>query len=81
MKKLLLLFVPFIFSCTDTDMASISALGKPGHITCYSGANQIILDTDSTGVIQTVSHSDGWEFKDSKDGKFVRVSGPCIVRN
>jgi hypothetical protein len=71
-----------IVACTDTQLqqAAFSALGTPGYITCYSG-NTVILDTESTGKIFTVEHSDGWEFKDSKDGKFVRVSGACVIRN
>lgn len=76
----MMLLLVGVASCSDTDMASIEAIGRPGHIVCYS-ASQIILDTVSTGRIQTVKHSDGWEFKDSKDGKFVRVSGPCVIRN
>lgn len=79
MKKLLFGLL-FLTGCTDTDRASFHAIGNPGHITCYSASN-IILDTDSTGVIQTVDKSDGWEFKDSKTGKFTRVSGACVIRN
>lgn len=74
------LFLMLLVGCTDTDRASIGALGSAAHITCYS-ADKVILDTESTGRIQTVDHSDGWEFKDAKDGKFTRVSGPCIIKN
>lgn len=66
--------------CTDTERASFGAIGSAGHITCYS-ADKVILDTMSTGKIQTVTNSDGWEFRDSADQKFVRVSGPCVIRN
>lgn len=69
-----------IASCTDTDRASINAYGNPGIISCYSGG-KLIFEGSSTGVIQTVSHSDGWEFKDSKTGKFIRVSGDCVIQN
>lgn len=67
--------------CSDTTMASLSALGTPGHITCWKGDGAVILDTESTGKIMTVEHSDGWEFKDSKDNRFVRVTGTCVIRN
>lgn len=66
--------------CTDTDRASILAYGSSGHITCYSG-NNVIFDGIPTGRIQTVKHSDGWEFKDAKTNKFIRVSGPCVIQN
>jgi len=80
MKTLMVLAVILISGCTDATQASWGALGSPGHITCYS-ADTVILDTESTGKIATVDNSDGWEFKDSKDGKFVRVTGPCVIRN
>ena len=80
MKTLFVLLVVGLGGCTDATKASLFALGNPGHITCYS-ANTVILDTESTGKIATVEQSDGWEFKDAKDGKFVRVTGPCVIRN
>lgn len=70
----------FLAGCTDTDRASFAAIGNPGHIKCFSGGD-VIFEGDSTGVIQTVSHSDGWEFKDEKTGKFIRVSGACVIQN
>lgn len=80
MKITILIALAVLAGCSDTTKASWSALGNPGHITCYS-ASTVILDTESTGKIMTVDKSDGWEFKDSKDGKFVRVSGACVIRN
>lgn len=70
-----------VVGCTDTDRASIGAYGTPGHITCFTTDGHPFLDEDSSGRIQTVNHSDGWEFKSAKDGKFVRVSGACMIRN
>ena len=80
MKKLLIVTFLLLAGCTDTDRASFSALGKSGTVDCYSGT-QLIYHGVSTGVIQTVDKSDGWEFKDSETGKFIRVSGTCIIRN
>lgn len=79
MKKLLVLAL-FLVGCSDTDVASFSAIGSPGEITCYSG-EKITFQGKSTGKIQTVDKSDGWEFKDEATGKFIRVSGPCVIRN
>lgn len=70
----------FFVGCTDTDKASFEALGTPGSIKCYSG-NLTIFSGKSTGRIQTVHGSDGWEFKDAETGKFIRVSGACVIEN
>jgi hypothetical protein len=78
-KYLLVLLIGLV-GCTDASIASLGAYGSSGHIVCYSGAT-VIIDTMSTGRIGTVEHSDGWEFKDSKTGKFTRVSGPCVIQN
>jgi hypothetical protein len=77
---LIALFSGGILACTDTDRASIVAFGSPGHIQCYSGG-ALIYEGDSTGRIQTVTNSDGWEFQEAKTGKFVRVSGACVIKN
>lgn len=78
--KYLFLISSFLAACSDTERASIGAIGSSGHIRCFSGSI-VILDTNSTGRIQTVTNSDGWEFKDAQTGKFVRVSGPCVIEN
>lgn len=80
LAALLLATVGAITACTNTDMAKLSAIGQSAHVVCYS-ANTKILDTDSTGVVHTVDHSDGWEFQDKADGKLVRVTGSCVVRS
>jgi hypothetical protein len=69
-----------LIGCTDAEKASFSALGNPSHIKCYSGG-EVFYEGDSTGVIQTVSENDGWQFKDAKTGKLVRVSGACVIEN
>jgi len=81
MKTILLIALAVTLSaCTDTSRASIGAYGSSGTITCYSGGKEIYKGT-STGRIQTVQNSDGWEFKDAATGKFVRVSGDCLIQN
>lgn len=79
MKYLLILTI-FMLGCTDTDRAGLSALGNPGEIKCYSGT-LLIFEGKSTGVIQTVENSDGWEFKDAVSGKLIRVTGACVIKN
>lgn len=49
--RLLILF--FLTGCTDAGFASFEALGKSGHIICYSGGEKI-YEGDSTGRIATV---------------------------
>lgn len=75
-----ILLAVFLTACTDADKGNFFSLGSPGHVTCYSG-QMVIYEGDSTGKIQTVRNSDGWEFKDAATGKFIRVSGPCVIRN
>lgn len=79
MGKVLLMLVVLV-GCTDAQTASFGSLGTPAAIVCYSGGTEVYRGR-STGRIATVDHSDGWEFKDAKTGKFVRVSGDCVVEN
>ncbi len=79
MKKLFFVLT-LVVGCTDATSASWGALGEPGNIACYSGG-KIIYEGRSTGRIATVQNSDGWEFKDANTGKFVRVSGDCVIKN
>jgi hypothetical protein len=69
-----------LIACSDTEIAQLTAIGEPGHITCYSGG-QVIFEGDSTGKIATEEQSDGWKFMDAATGRLVRVSGDCLIRN
>lgn len=81
MKKWILGTMMFFgISCTDAMCGSITAYGDAAHIKCWSGG-KLIYEGDSTGRIATTDGSDGWEFKDSKTGKFIRVSGQCVIEN
>lgn len=75
-----ILFVLFLVGCTDAERANFSSIGSPAHVRCYSGG-QLFYEGDSTGKVASLDKSDGWEFKDAKTGKLVRVSGPCVVEN
>ena len=66
--------------CTDAQLANVNALGDGGDVKCYSGGT-LIYAGRSTGKIAKVKNSTGWQFKDSHTGKFVRVSGDCLVEN
>lgn len=82
-KKMLfcgLVLIGFSVACTDTYLAGLASFGSEGHVQCYSGG-KLIYEGDSTGKLQTVSQSDGWEFRDKKTCKFVRVSGDCVIIN
>lgn len=78
--KYLIIILVFLVGCSDTDLAGFSAIGNPGKIVCYSAGFKI-FEGSSTGKIQTVLHSDGWQFKDALTGKLVRISGDCVIRN
>lgn len=78
MKRLIFCFA--ISGCTDATMAHLSAIGDTAHVRCYSGGS-LFYDGHSTGVVKATSQSDGWEFKDAETGKFVRISGPCVIEN
>lgn len=77
---IVVMFGLILSGCSDAQVASFGAMGSQGHIRCFSGTLQI-YDGWSTGKIATVSQSDGWEFKDAKTSKFVRVSGSCVIEN
>lgn len=78
--RILLIGMLFLVGCTDAEFSNITSIGSTAHITCYSG-ERVIYDGYSTGKVSTVTNSDGWQFKDSSTGKFMRVSGPCVIVN
>lgn len=73
-----LLILTSLLGCTDSDMTAVISKDLPGDIKCYSG-NQLIYGGGSSGAIKRVA--DVWEFKDSTTGKFIRVTGSCVVVN
>lgn len=80
MKIFNALLLIIISSCTDTDLASFDAYGKSAKIICYSGG-KVTYEGFSSGRIQTVQNSDGWEFQELDTKAFIRVSGACVIRN
>jgi hypothetical protein len=67
-----------VAGCTDARMGKITALGNPAHIQCYSGG-ALIYDGYSTGKVSSEDSSDGYFFKDRDTGKFMMVSGNCVM--
>jgi hypothetical protein len=77
---ILVIAVAMLTGCTDAEKANWTTLGNAGTVKCYSGG-KLIYEGTSTGKIATVTNSDGWQFKDAKTGKFIRVSGDCVIEN
>ena len=74
----LFLTVLAITGCTDTDRASLAALGNAHHVVCYSG-ERVIYEGNSTGRVQSPKESDGWQFEDAKTRLLTEVSGNCVI--
>ena len=70
-----------IIACTDAERANWATLGDKGTVTLYGCDGKVINSWISTGKISTESGSDGWNFKDSITGKFIRVSGTVVIEN
>lgn len=77
MKKYIIILV-LLAGCTDADKAHYGSFGSKATITCYSG-DIIIFKAESTGKVNSTGSGSGWEFKDNKTNKFVRISGNCII--
>lgn len=68
----------FLSACTDADMAHACSFGTRAHIEQWSGDSCIHRYT-SSGKVSTESKSDGYYFKDSASGRFVRISGTVNI--
>lgn len=81
MKKTVILMIFLLISgCNKVTKEAFDAVRTNGHIICYSG-NTKIFEGDSIGMIQGGGQNDEWFFKDSKTGKFTRISGSCVIQN
>lgn len=80
MKKIsILTMVLFLSGCTDAFWDStVGKLGVAANIKCYSGT-MLIYEGESTGAIKNASSSDGYQFREKKSGKYLEVSGNCIL--
>lgn len=75
---ILLTSLVLLSGCTDAGLAKIANLGNSARITCWSG-DTVIYDGESTGKVVSEQNSDGYFFKDAKDGNLKEVSGNCII--
>lgn len=79
MKKILVLASLLAFaSCTDATWSSLTALGTPARITCYSGG-VVFYDACSTGKIADSQGSDGYILDDALTHRHVQVAGQCLI--
>ncbi len=70
MKKLLLLLA--LSACDAID----KKLSESYDITCYS-ADMLMYHGYSEGRV--VQHETTWYFTEAKTGKYIRVSGNCLI--
>ena len=75
---LLILATTVLVGCTDAELGKLSSLGNSATIECWSGG-QLIYEGKSSGKVLSEANSDGYFFKDSKTGKFMEVSGNCVI--
>lgn len=79
MKKItLMLILVLSVGCTDATKASIGGFGKAHKISMYNGG-VLVREWVSTGKVESMSQSDGWQFMDKETGKLVRVGGDVII--
>lgn len=80
--KVLLFSAVLLFTftgCTDAEWDSIiGKLNNPAKITCYSG-NIKISEGYSTGAVMSAKQSDGYQYRNKTTGKFMEVSGNCVI--
>ena len=65
-------------ACTDAQRGKIGAIGENAKVDCWSGG-QLIYSGVSSGKISSESQSDGYNFVDEKTGKYMEVSGNCVI--
>jgi hypothetical protein len=56
----------------------VFSLGDNAKIECWSG-DKLIYSGLSTGKVSPDHHSDGYHFVDKLTGKFMEVSGNCVI--
>lgn len=80
MKKIIfaLTTASLLIGCTDATIGKLTSLGDSATVKCWSGGT-LIFDGKSSGKVQSEKSSDGYFFKDIKDGKFKEVSGNCVI--
>lgn len=70
--------VSLIIGCTDAARSSIGAYGAEHRVRMFNGG-KLVAEWYSTGKVTTIKDSDGWQFRDKKTRKLVRVGGDVII--
>ena len=80
MKKIIVVaaLVSGLIGCTDAFKADIGGYGKEHRIRMYNGG-ALVAEWVSTGKVESMSDSDGWQFMDKETRKLVRVGGDVII--
>jgi len=73
-----LIFAVIVSGCTDARKASFLSFGKEHKVTMYNGG-VLVREWISSGKVESMSQSDGWQFMDKATGKLVRVGGDVII--
>ena len=73
-----LIFLLGAGGCTDAQRGKLGALGEAARVECWSGG-KLIYEGVSSGKLSSESNSDGYNFVDAKTGKFMEVSGNCVI--
>lgn len=67
-----------IFGCTDATFSKWRNLNSSAKITCISGG-KVVLDTESTGKVQSEKNSDGYYFVEKSTNDSLEVSCETII--
>lgn len=84
MRKLIMLLVlglalVAMASCTDTEMAKLTAYGNKHKIELLSCDGKVVRTFNTDGKVENPQGSDGYQFMDNETGKLTEVSGNVIV--
>ena len=73
-----LLTATLLTGCTDSQIASMGALGSSHTVQVYSGGVCIATYT-STGKVTSGEHGTRFAFRDKNTGCYTRVTGTVVV--
>jgi hypothetical protein len=77
-RWIIMICVFFAAACSDATCAKYASIGNRAQVSCYSGG-KLIYQGESTGKVRSEENSDGYYFKDAKDGSLKEVSGNCVI--
>ena len=79
MKRLIIIIGLIILSsCTQAQRGKLYSLGENAKVECWSGGT-LIYSGISTGKVSSEESSDGYHFYDKATGKYMEVSGNCVI--